>query len=562
MNTPTLLRIVLIAMAWALPTAALAEGGKPGFLIVAPDRGFLGNQEIQALVQDFKKDYLGALALIGRDYAGPENEYAAYATKAIQELKQAGATEIVAVPLFLSASDPLLKRVAPALPAYAGGLAVRWAPAMADDYLIGQVLLDRVAAISQQPAAERLILIGTGAMDDENQKALKTDIEKLLAYVQRYKRFREAEAVVYFDREAEGAEKKNQEIKARVLAQIAKQGRTVIVPAFIGPKFDNAMALSSWLEQQFKPLQVAYQQSELLPHANVLLWLKKTANRSVAAAPGEIGVVIMPHGSTQPWNDAVERTIAPLKAKHRIEMAYGMGDPWIIQDAVTRLEQQGVKRIVFVRMYALESHMKPLTDYILGLSDRPPSDGQGHGFDHEAVPPHQIRSAALFSTFGGYEEYAGISQVMCDRMMEVSKDPGKETVILLAHGEGTDEGNSKWLAIMNGNIERIKKDPRCARFKTIRAAAVREDWPDKRKAAVEEVRHMIEEDGKNSRVIVIANRLYGSGPYRKMLKGLQYDLNEKGLVHPVITRWLEEGIGQVGTALARPSDSFQRLAQQ
>lgn len=213
MNTHALLRVMLVALVWFAPAAVLADGGKPGFLVLAPDRGFLGNQEVRSLVQDFKKDYLAALGLVGRDYTGVENEYAAYLTQAIQELKQAGATEIVVVPLFLSASDPVLKRVMPALPAYAGGLPVRWAPAMADDYLIGQVLLDRVNTVSQQPASERLILIGVGAVDEESQKALKTDLEKLLAYVQRYKRFREAEAVIYFDREAEGAEKKNQEIK-------------------------------------------------------------------------------------------------------------------------------------------------------------------------------------------------------------------------------------------------------------------------------------------------------------------------------------------------------------
>ncbi len=550
---------LLMATFWWLPFAAQAEETKTGFLVVAPDRGFLGNQEVNALVQDFKKDYPAALALAGGDYTGVEGEYAAYISRAVQQLKQAGATEIVAIPLFLSASDPVLKRLTPVLPAYAAGLPVRWTSTMADDYLVAQVVLDRVAAVSQQPDAERLILVGTGAMDAASEKSIKADVDKLLSYVNRYKHFRESESAVYYEREAEGAEKKNQEIKAH-LTQVAKQGRTLVVPAFIGPKFDNAMALSAWLEQQYKPLQVAYQKAELLPHPNILLWLKKTANRSVAATPGEIGVVIMPHGSTQPYNDAVERAITPLAGKYRIEMAYGMGDPWIIQDAVTRLEQQGVKRIAFVRMYALGHHMKPLTDYILGLSDLPPAGGHDHG--HETVPPQQIRSAALFSTFGGYEEYAGIAQVMCERIVEMSKESSKETVIMLAHGSNSDEDNNKWLAIMNGNIERIKKDPRCAKFKTIRAATVREDWPEKRKQAVADVRKMIEEGGKNGRVIVIANRLYGSGPYKKMLKGLEFELNEKGLVHPVITRWLEEGIGQMTATLARPTDSFQRLAQQ
>lgn len=555
-----LLFTTLVFFAGWIPIADAAPS-QVGFLVVSPDRGFLGNQEVRSLVDEFKKSYPAALGLIGREYTGVEGEYAVYLTRAVQELKQAGATEIVAIPLFLSASDPILKRITPTLPAYAQGLPLRWAPPMVEDYLIGQVVLDRVEALSQQPDQERLLLVGIGATDEASEKALKADVEKLLTYVTRYKQFRETETVIYYDRAAEGAETKNKEIKARVLAQIAKQGRTLIVPAFIGPRFDHSMSMTSWLGREFMNLNVAYREAELLPHPNVLLWLKKTANRSVAAGSNEIGVVIMPHGSTQPWNDAAERVIEPLKATYKIEMAYGMGDPGIIQEAVSRLEQRGVKRIVFVRMYQLAHHMKPLSDYILGLAESPRPLGASGGHGHDASYPPQVRSAVLFSTFGGYEEYPEIAQVVCERITEVSKDPAKETVLLLAHGSETDQDNAEWISVMNANIERVKKDPRCASFKAIKAATVREDWPDVREKAVGDVRKMIQEDAKTGRVLVIANRLYGSGPYKKMLNGLDYVLNEKGLVHPVITRWLEEGIGRTTAVLTGPLNADNRLAQ-
>ena len=111
---------VMLCVIWRPANAAAPS--KIGFLVVAPDRGFLGNQEIRSLVDEFKKSYTASLALVGRDYTGLESEYAAYLTRAAQELKQDGITEIVAIPLFLSEADPLLKRVMPLLPAYTGGL--------------------------------------------------------------------------------------------------------------------------------------------------------------------------------------------------------------------------------------------------------------------------------------------------------------------------------------------------------------------------------------------------------------------------------------------------------
>jgi sirohydrochlorin ferrochelatase len=528
--------------------ASAAPSSKVGFLVVAPDRGFLGNQEVRSLVDEFKKTYPATLGLVGRDYTGVEGEYAVYLTRAAQELKQDGVTEIVAIPLFLSETDPLLKRVTPLMAAYSGGLPVRWAPAMAHDYLIGQIVLDRIAAVSEQPESEQLILVGAGATDEANEKALKADLEKLLAYVKRYKTFREAEVVVYYDREAEAADQRNKDIKAHLLAQMAKHGRTLLVPAFIGPKFDSSMSLTAWLGAQFRNTRVAYTPDELLPHSNALLWLNKTANRETPLAASQIGVVVMPHGSTQPWNDAVESTIRPLMSRYPIEMAYGMGDPHIIQNAVSRLEQRGIRHIVFVRMYALDNHMKPLTDYILGLSDRSPGDSHGSGHGSASTPP-QVRTATLFSTFGGYEQNPEIALVLHKRIAELSKDPTNETVLLLAHGEGTEEGNDRWLSVMNQNIDRLRQDPHCAKLKAIKALTVREDWPKEREKAVAAARAAIEDAGKHGRVLVIANRLYGSGPYRTMLKGLTYEMNDKGLVDPVLTRWLENGLTRMTAEL-------------
>ena len=80
--------------------------------------------------------------------------------------------------------------------------------------------------------------------------------------------------------------------------------------------------------------------------------MKKAANYHIPITDqNATGIVVMPHGATKPYNDAIEKTIQPLKEKYKVEMAYGMGDFISIQNAVSNLEGKGDKRIVFVRMY-------------------------------------------------------------------------------------------------------------------------------------------------------------------------------------------------------------------
>jgi hypothetical protein len=206
-------------------------------------------------------------------------------------------------------------------------------------------------------------------------------------------------------------------------------------------------------------------------------------------------------------------------------------------------------------MFALSHHMKDRIEYILGLAQTLPAH------DHDRPVPAPVCSAAVFATFGGYEEYSGTPEILHARILEISRNPHEETVILLAHGDKAEEDNTKWLQVMNANIERLKQEPHCAKLKAIRAATVREDWPELREKAVDEIRTLMQEEAKHGRVLVIADRLYGSGPYKKLLSDLDYALNEKGLAHPFMTQWLEDGIRRTSVALTSPVGRTNRVVQ-
>ena len=296
------------------------------------------------------------------------------------------------------------------------------------------------------------------------------------------------------------------------------------------------MSLSHFVERRFKDIDLVYNSDEVLLHPNALIWMKKAANKHISTSShDQIGVVIMPHGATKPYNDAVEKTIEPLKKKYKVEMAYGMGDAISLQTAVSKLEDKGVKRIIFVRMYPTSDQLKEKTDYILGLSDKIPEQWDG-------LNPPQIRTSAIISTFGGYEEDPLIAGIFLERIQEISKKPTDETIILLAHGAQDDHAEKLRKEKMNAHINWIQRQV-TPQFKQIKGMTLREDWPDKRKQALKEIKAVIEEGNKTGRVIVISNRLYGSGPYKHFLEGLKFDMNSKGLApHPNLTRWLEKGI--------------------
>lgn len=545
--------LLILSMVSLSPLAVFAQSN-PGFLVVAPDRGFLGNQETKKLFEEFQIHHPASLAFAGDQDGYHGQAYTDYIKESFNHLRSLNATSVVAIPLFLSDSDPQLHAVREIVKTSADGMVVEWAPAMAGSYLIGQILLDRVEEVSQSPQDERLILVGMGAHDDKSAEAIKEDLTGLLQYIKRYKSFQDSEVAVYYAWNAEQRREKNKEVEARITELAAKQGRTLVVPAFIGAKFTHMMAATNWMQRKFKKMNVVFQSSEVVPHSNLLLWLKKTANQYVTdISPDEIGVVLMPHGSSQPYNDAVEKIIAPLTTRYQIELAYGMGDSAIIQQAVSRLEQRGVKRIVFGRIYGLVETMKPKTDYILALSDE-----YLDTLKKDRIPPAQIRSAAIFSTFGGYEEDAVTAQILHERIMEISQNPSEETVILLAHGTGSDETNQRWLSAIEANIQKLRQEPHCAKLKTIKAMTVREDWPQLREKAVKEVRELIEESNKTGRVLVISNRLYGPGPYPKMLAGLDFELNGKGFLSLAIANWLERSIQQGTEQLKGP----ERMAKQ
>lgn len=255
----------------------------------------------------------------------------------------------------------------------------------------------------------------------------------------------------------------------------------------------------------------------------------------------------MAHGGDKNWNATVEEAVAPLRRKAPVAVAFGMATADTLQAAVSALEGQGACRIAVVRMFVSGESFKTETEQILGLRpgapERPTHDHPAHGGASSGHGEHSMafwrvasRSAFALSQ-EGLMEAEQVGEIIADRARDLSRDPARESVLILAHGPEDDAENARWLEHLERRADLVRRTP----FRAVVVETLREDWPERRRAAEERIKSFVvkaQDDG--GRAIVIPFRLSGFGPYRELLAGFDYISDGRGfLPHPKITEWIE-----------------------
>src|SRR5690606_35400881 len=135
------------------------------------------------------------------------------------------------------------------------------------------------------------------------------------------------------------------------------------------------------------------------------------------------------------------------------------------------------------------------TEHYLGLRDDAPAVpmemmmAHGSGGAHRMGPPAQLeRSARILLEMSGLSDASIAASIVGDRAREVSVDPSRESVIVIAHGMGDEGENQRVLDNMRPSLEVL----RAAGFVDAHAATLREDWPEAREAAEAEIRAWVE----------------------------------------------------------------------
>ena len=260
------------------------------------------------------------------------------------------------------------------------------------------------------------------------------------------------------------------------------------------------------------------------------------------------GVLLLAHGGSKAWNDEVSALAAKVDATLPTEVAFGMATRAAIQGAVDRLAARGVTRITAVPLF-ISSHSSVITstEYLLGVRAEAPPElaifarmkhGSGGGHDEHAAhaapadPTSRVNLPMPVRMTTALDADTAVSEVLVTRAREISRDPSRESVVLVAHGPVRDEENRLWLRDLAVHVDRVK---RALPFASVEALTVRDDAPAPIKdAATAEFRGLVSRQlGEGRRVLIVPVLLsFGGieGGVRKRLDGLDYTMATKGLI--------------------------------
>lgn len=266
------------------------------------------------------------------------------------------------------------------------------------------------------------------------------------------------------------------------------------------------------------------------------------------SAKAPVGILVMAHGGKEAWEAGLLDALKDLSRRAALEVAFGMATPPTIQEAVKRLEKRGARRIAVVRLFVSGDSFLTETRQILGLEPGAPprpkeATGEGHAHahhhDHGAGSLWRVESSAEFAmSRAGLMDSRQMGKVLAKRALGLSREPRRESVLILAHGPEDDEENQRWIERISALAADISA---AAPFREVRVETLREDWPEKRQEAERRIRDFAARGAKDGKVIVIPFRVHGFGPYKQVLDRLDYVADEQGLLpDTAVADWIAE----------------------
>ena len=285
----------------------------------------------------------------------------------------------------------------------------------------------------------------------------------------------------------------------------------------------------------------------------------------------DTGVLVLAHGGSEEWNEAVIEAAGPLKKNHKVEFAFGMANYVTMRHGIEALEEKGASEIAVVQLFI--SSYSPIirqNRYLLGKRDSLPDrmmplmhhideykkmmnieeDSSNRNSNHRFYMPENLQpipTKADISVAPPLDDHKVVAQILQKRIQTLSTDPANETILVVAHGPNAEDDNKKWIDTMESLTQKIQsvqqKDG--TPYKQIFALTVRDDASDAVfNQAKAHLRTLVRQAGQNGDVIVVPLFLSSGGREQAVaerLEGLDFKWNGQTLLpDSLITDFIQQ----------------------
>ena len=390
MNEQVMLRgLLLCVAAFCFPAASAGDTSDTGILVVAQDRGYMGNEETRAAFASVDAENKALIFITDKDSRK-------YLDAAVENFDADGTERLAVLPYFLSASHPGWQ------------MAENW---LRDDvckqfscafskpfgrsyYAID--VLDQALAKMSGPADKHLVVLGSGADSDAAVERMAQEWQHLAMSTDAAGRFAGVSTFVW--------NSDSDDAQTERLKSLADDENTVIAGYNFGWKFDSMMSLGAMLEHRVARDIAGEVMVIDVPAQTGGMWMQREANRNLLRGIEDIGVVIHAHGATFHWNERMRQAVVPLHEKYAVEYAFSMADRPTIETALKRLEARGMRAAVVVRVFGREDSFRSTIEKLLGmdLENREPGSHTHHG-GHTGHGGHMMMGEPDPHAAAGYE---------------------------------------------------------------------------------------------------------------------------------------------------------------
>lgn len=261
---------------------------------------------------------------------------------------------------------------------------------------------------------------------------------------------------------------------------------------------------------------------------------------------GDVGVLVVAHGSGTSGDKVLQDGVTPVATNRPTAIGFGMAmmGSGHIQRALDDLAAAGAKTIVVVPAVVTEqSSIFRQWAYMFGRRD-----------DAAYLDVARLKTSAKIVFAPAMDEHPLVTELLFDHAKEVSKDPAKETVILLGHGPTFEHENAVEMAHLATHAGRIKT---MGKFADAKGLTLQDDAPEEIRARnVTTLRGWVEDARKSGRTPLIVGYLISTRGIQDKIKedlsGLEYVFQTKGMsAHPNFTKWVRQSVDEQITKLGK-----------